>query len=447
MGFGVDGIVSGMNTGAMVDAMVGVYSLPQRALQQDIVDATKKKQAVAGVMSRLDDLDDAIEGIEDEDDFKVYKADYEETDAFKVTTENGAIPGAYSIQVNSLATTELEVSQGYEDKSSTGVLAKGTMTVTYGGTETELTIDDEHSSLTKLAALIDDIDGISAYVLDTGASSDPYKLVVQGEDTGEDNSIEFDTSGLTSAGTVPSFTEQRAAANSELEINGITVVDSDNSISSAVPGLDIELYQTMSSEENVTVSLDTDKVESNVQSILDAYNSVIGFVDQNQVYNSDLGIKGPLVGETTVQRVLRRMQTIVSKEYSVGDDINSLSMMGITTGSDGQLSLDTTEFGDSMEDYLDDVVAMFTADDGFAADMRDQIEVYNDSVDGTLESMKDSLESRISDLQDSVSAYDARIERYETRLRAQFTSMETALGGMQGASNYMSAYLGSQSSS
>jgi flagellar hook-associated protein 2 len=101
MGFGVDGIVSGMNTGAMVDAMVGVYSLPQRALQQDIVDATKKKQAVSGVMGRLDDLDDAIEGIEDEDDFKVYKADYEETDAFKVTTENGAIPGSYSIQLSS----------------------------------------------------------------------------------------------------------------------------------------------------------------------------------------------------------------------------------------------------------------------------------------------------------------------------------------------------------
>ena len=35
-------------------------------------------------MSRLDDLDDAIESFEDEDDFKVYKAEYEETDAFKV---------------------------------------------------------------------------------------------------------------------------------------------------------------------------------------------------------------------------------------------------------------------------------------------------------------------------------------------------------------------------
>ena len=36
MAFGVDGLVSGMNTGAMVDAMVGVYSLPQKALEKQI---------------------------------------------------------------------------------------------------------------------------------------------------------------------------------------------------------------------------------------------------------------------------------------------------------------------------------------------------------------------------------------------------------------------------
>ena len=64
----------------------------------------------------------------------------------------------------------------------------------------------------KLAAAIDEIDGLSAYVLNTGADSEPYKLVVQGEDTGTDNSISFDTSGLTGSGTVPSFTEQRAAS-------------------------------------------------------------------------------------------------------------------------------------------------------------------------------------------------------------------------------------------
>jgi flagellar hook-associated protein 2 len=442
MAFGVGGIVSGMDTGAMVDAMVGVYSLPQRGLEQDVKETEKKKEAVAGIIKRLDTLDGAIEAIEDADDFKVYKADYEETSAFEVSTENGAIPGTYTIQVNTLATTELEISQGFDDKSSTDVIAEGTLTISYAGTETDVEIDGTNSSLTKLAELLNEVDGISAYVLDTGASSDQYKLVVQGEDTGSDNTISFDTSGLTGAGTVPSFTEQRAAGDAEVEINGITVIDSDNSFSTAVPGLDIEVFQTTSSAENITVSLDDEKIEANVQEIFDAYNDVVKFVNQNQVYNSDLKIKGPLVGETTVQRVLRRMQTIVSTEYSTGDDINGLSLMGIKTGSDGTVSIESSEFGDALETYLDDVVAMFTADDGFSAEMRTQVDTYTDSTDGTLESMKDSLESRINDLKDSVAAYDYRITRYEERLRAQFVSMEQLLSGMQGTSNFMASYLG-----
>ena len=442
MAFGVGGIVSGMDTGAMVDAMVGVYSLPQRGLEQDVKETEKKKEAVAGIIKRLDTLDGAIEAIEDADDFKVYKADYEETSAFEVSTENGAIPGTYTIQVNTLATTELEISQGFDDKSSTDVIAEGTLTISYAGTETDVEIDGTNSSLTKLAELLNEVDGISAYVLDTGASSDQYKLVVQGEDTGSDNTISFDTSGLTGAGTVPSFTEQRAAGDAEVEINGITVIDSDNSFSTAVPGLDIEVFQTTSSAENITVSLDDEKIEANVQEIFDAYNDVVKFVNQNQVYNSDLKIKGPLVGETTVQRVLRRMQTIVSTEYSTGDDINGLSLMGFKTGSDGTVSIESSEFGDALETYLDDVVAMFTADDGFSAEMRTQVDTYTDSTDGTLESMKDSLESRINDLKDSVAAYDYRITRYEERLRAQFVSMEQLLSGMQGTSNFMASYLG-----
>ena len=442
MAFGVDGLVSGLNTGAMVDAMVAVYSLPQRALEEQVVETEAKKQAVAGVMNRLDAIDDSIKEIQDEDDFKVYKAEYEETDAFKVTTENGAIPGNYTIEVTSLATTELVITEGYDDKSSTGVIAEGDLTVSYGGTESTITIDSSNSSLTKLAAAIDEIDGLSAYVLNTGADDDPYKLIVQGEDTGADNTITFDTSGLSGSGTVPTFTEQRAAADAEIEINGISVTDSDNSFGDAIPGLDIEVYQTTSSAENVTVSLDKSAIQDNIQDIVDAYNDVVTFVASKSVHSTELGISGPLVGETAVTRVLRNIQSVVSDEYSTGDTLNSLSLMGIETQSDGTLAIDSDAMGDALDDYLDDVVAIFTTEDaGFSVAMREQIDVYTDPVDGTLESYKDSLDSSVRDLEKSISDYDYRIKRYEERLRSQFSSMESLLGGMKGTSSYMSAYL------
>ena len=71
--------------------------------------------------------------------------------------QNGAIPGNYAIEVKSLATTERSL-QGFDDKSSTGVLQEGSLVVTYGERH-DITIDSDNSSLTKLAAAIDDIDG------------------------------------------------------------------------------------------------------------------------------------------------------------------------------------------------------------------------------------------------------------------------------------------------
>ena len=66
---------------------------------------------------------------------------------------------------------------------------------------------------------------------------------------------------------------------------------------------------------------------------------------------------------------------------------------------------------------------MFTDEDGgFSNAMRDQIDVYTDPVDGTLESYKDSLGARVRDLEKSVDDYDYRIQRYEDRLRSSFSS-------------------------
>ena len=68
MSFGVDGIVS-VNTGAMVDALVSVYPSAEGARAGHRL-GREEEAAVSGVMSRLDDLDDAIKNFEDEDDLR-----------------------------------------------------------------------------------------------------------------------------------------------------------------------------------------------------------------------------------------------------------------------------------------------------------------------------------------------------------------------------------------
>ena len=56
--------------------------------------------------------------------------------------------------------------------------------------------------------------GLASYVLDTGATTNPYKLVVMGEDTGAANSIDLSALGLT-------FTETVTAQDASFEFNAV----------------------------------------------------------------------------------------------------------------------------------------------------------------------------------------------------------------------------------
>ena len=112
-------------------------------------------------------------------------------------------------------------------------------------------------------------------------------------------------------------------------------------------------------------------------------------------------------------------------------------MIGISTGNDGKLSLDKSETQDALDDYFEDVQALFIDEDGFSAAALERLEMYVDPIDGTLESYKDSVEERIDDLEKQIEVYEKRIANEEARLRDSFNSMEAALGSMTGAQLYL----------
>ena len=266
MAISVDGIVSGIDTTSLISELSASYSAPKTLLEEDIVEAEALQSGMTALSGLLSDLSESLENIQDVEDLRAYTVSYPETDALIAEADGEAIAGVYSVEITALASSELEVSEGFADQSSTGVIATGTLSVTYAGTTTDITVDATNSSLVELASDIDGIDGISAYVMDTGDASTPYRLVIQGEDTGDSNTITMDTSGLTGAGTVPTFTEQTTAANAELSINGIDVTSESNTVNDSIAGLSLDLTAVTTDPIDVTISLDADGMEEKVES-------------------------------------------------------------------------------------------------------------------------------------------------------------------------------------
>jgi flagellar hook-associated protein 2 len=439
----VDGIVSGIDTTAMINAIVGVVGSQKVVMQNHLAELNQQKSAVSGLSSKLSSLSTKIQEMDTADEFTILTATPSTDTQFDLTLSSEANPGRYSVQVIQLASAETEVSQGYADKTSSGVIQQGTLSITYGSTTTPITVDGTNDSLEGLATSIDALDGLSAYVLDTGdGSGSPYKLVIQGEDTGDTNAITIDTTGLSGAGTAPTFTQVVTASDSQVKVNGVDVYDTDNSIT-AIPGVTITAKTSGASAVDVNVAKDTSAMESQVNEFISAYNDVINYHKTYTVFNADNGIKGGLVGDSTARRVVDGLGSMITAQYSTTESIDALSKIGVQTQKDGTLKLDSSDFQAILASDYAGVQALFTESTGPLQTIQTTIDdVYVDSTNGTLQSRTETLESSIEDTQENIDDFDVYLKSYSERLRKQFTAMEIAMGEMQSTQAYLAGVFG-----
>ncbi len=441
----IDGIVTGLDTTAIVEASVAVASGPKYQMEDQIEEAEGRLDKVAGLMNRLEDLSSTIADMDTESELVSMSTNLSDDSQFSVSTDSDAVSGTYEILVNRLASAEMETSQGFSDYTSTGIIDEGTYTVEYGGETTDIVIDPSNSSLADLAKELDAIDGVTSFVLDTGdGSGSPYVLVVQGEDTGSDSAISITTSGMAGTATEPTFTEQITAEDAWITINNVDVYDSDNRISS-LPGVTLDLQSTGTAAATLTVERDHAAFEEKVQSFVDAFNTMHTYYDTHTAYNADESIKGALVGDSVARRAVDRMGDQISSQYSLSTStLETLAQLGIQTQQDGSLQLDTEELSDALEADFDNVVSFLTDDDGPLVTMRDTIDdLLVDEDSGTLTSRKESLQEQIDELEDRVADYDVFIESMTERIRNRFTELEVIMGTLQSTQGYLAALFAS----
>lgn len=444
--FHIGGIVSGIDTESMITQLVSAASGPKTVLENKQTDLEELQTSYEELSSRLTDLQSALEALDTSKEFRSLKGT-SNNDAVDVTVSGDGVAGTYSIQVNQLASSEMEVSSGLTDKSSTGVIGTGTLTITYAGTATNITVGSSDTSLENLVDLInEEMEGVTAYIMDTGDASAPYRLVISGNDTGASNTIAINTSGLTGGSESLSFTEAVSAADSEVVINGITVTDADTSIDDVIQGVTFDLLDTTSSAATVKVGADVDAMVDKISAFVDAYNSIVSYVGVESLYDEDSGSKGPFIGETTVSRLMSNLKTAVADQYSASSVITALSEIGFATQQTGKLELDTDALTVALQDNLDDVVAIFTDSTGFNTAIQKVLDNYIDDTDGFITDRIDSLGNQIEDIDEDISDFDDKMDAYEERLRKSFTAMEIALGKLETAQSALEALLPSTSS-
>jgi flagellar hook-associated protein 2 len=477
---------SGLDVNSIVSALVNADIAPkQNSINRRETGLQAELSALGQLKSTLSDLKSSLTDLSDGSGFDLLKIDA--PTSVTVTQTGSPVAGEYSLQVNSLASSQVLATPAF-DSAATEV-GTGSLTISVGtpayatgssgaysgftaaaGKTATVTVDSSNNSVSGIRDAVNALDiGVTASVVLDGSQ---VRLLFTADDSGANTAIAIstvdsgdssgaspntDSDGLSqlaynyddSLGFTGNLSEARASADASFVLNGLTLSSSSNTISNLIEGLNFTFKETMTSAQSVTVSRDSDAIEAKVQSFVDSYNAYQTKLDSLTDYTQS----GALAGDSTARRIQSAVRSATTQPITIsGNTFSTLHDLGIEADMYGKLSLTSSTFQSALSSNFEDVrellagvgspsgsdiIADYTDSSGISDGLISLIDTYINSSDGMIVSRETRISTSISDLDDDRLALDARMKSLEERYIRQFTAMDNLVGQLQGTSNFL----------
>lgn len=450
------GAGSGIFSADLVDQLVNAERRPvELRLDRRANEAQTKISAFGALRSALEALKTPLQTLTSPDGLKALQASSSNESVATVNVDPAvASRGSYSVNVTQLAQAQSLASETFADSDTTTV-GTGTMTFTVNGVTTDVTVDNSNNTLQGLADTINGANGgLSAGVVDTGSG---FRLVLSSDESGLENSIQVsvtdgdgnntDALGLSQFafdGVAANLAETVAAKDALLEVNGIAVSRSTNTVEDVVEGVTFDLKSLGSS--SIKLNRDPEEVTSRVQEFVDKYNGLQDIIDKAAGYNAASGTGGVLSGDSTIRAIERDLRSSLTTVPAgmESSSVRTLADIGFKTDpSTGKLEFDTTVFQEKLDADPQAVTALFSEQDGvdgIAGKIEATIERYLAS-DGALSGRTEGLNKSLDQIQEQRERLDFRMETYRERLVAQFSAADSLISQLNSTGNYVSQQL------
>jgi flagellar hook-associated protein 2 len=473
-GISFGGLGSGLDTNAIIQALLDVERVPIDALEAKKAAEQKKSSLVGTIQGYVNGLRDKAGELATLSEFLSVKASNPYETLATISASSTASEGSHTLEILSTLATDRWAFGGVADPDAD--LASGAATLAFGYEGSLYSFnfgDPSQTSLNEIAAAINagPNGGVTAQVLQTGPSggSASYQLVLTAAEGGESHrlsSISSSGLGLTISGGVGSSSNVTVGADAVAVIDGLTFQRESNDFSDVIPGVSIQALAE-GAEFTFTVSPDKQAIQKKLQEFVDAYNAVITFINDQNAYTEEDGAGGELFGDSILRTVRGTLYDALFGQSAaqVANDPNgfgTLTLLGIKGDSDGLLSIDSAAMEAKMDEDLAAFAELFVDSDGTGADtglaqaLVDEIERiadgYTDPGSGTFykgifENRKEALTSSIDRIDDEISRREDRLDVYEQQLIARFTALETVMAQLNAQQAYLANSLTSLQSS
>jgi flagellar hook-associated protein 2 len=405
------GVGSGLDVNSIVTGLMEIERRPVRQVESQKESYNSKISAYGTLSSSLTAFQTSISALSSADKFNAQAVSVSDEEIFTAKSDGSATIGSYDVTVSQLAKSQKIASAGFSSIADT--VGTGTMTISFGTYDAtgntytpnpdkediSITIDSSNNTLSGVRNAINAADeSVSATIINDGSAN---RLVITSKDSGEVNSLKItttdddgnntDATGLSqlafdptaTAGAGKNLTQMQSAQNALLNIDGIDIVKSSNTIDDAIAGVTFDLLKV---SDGATVKLgvesDSEQIKESVNEFVDAYNKLnttlksLAYIDLDNSSNN-----GRLVGDSALRNMSYKLKTMMTDTIATGSNFDTLTQIGVSFQKDGTLALDEETLEEAIETNFEDIKTLFagnaTATDpliSFAGSTADSVE-------------------------------------------------------------------------
>ncbi|HXS20219.1 MAG TPA: flagellar filament capping protein FliD [Steroidobacteraceae bacterium] len=436
-----------IDVSALVSELVAATKAPQESLITSKTQAvTTEISAVGTLKSALSTFQSSLSPVATTTAFDSLSATSSDTTAFTASADSSATLGSYSVTVSGLAQAQQIVSTTSWSGGGSATVGTGTLQVSLGGTSFSVSIDSSNDTVSGIAAAINGASGnpgVEASVV-TGTGGSAY-LVLSSSLTGAANTIQVTEtdggSGLSAltygTGNTANYSQQTAAKDASLSIAGISYTSASNTVTGALSGVTLNLLAPTTSAATLSVATNTAAVETNIQAFVAAYNALQGTFASLGSYNATTGTAGPMLGDALLSGMQSQVRSTLYSVVNTGSTTyNTLASIGVTTNSDGTLSVDTAKLSAALTADFSAVSQLFSGASGVASSLNSQI-TSDLASGGTIDSRSKTLVEQDNALTQQSNQLDQQMTQLTASLTQQYASLNTLLSSLQSTSSYL----------
>jgi flagellar hook-associated protein 2 len=441
--FNILGLASGVDSGAIIDALVAARRVPITSLQNSRSQVETKISKLGTVTSKLATLKTSLSAIGSRNDILALTANSSNADVLSAKADSTAASASYAIDVTALARGEKNRSAVFASRDAE--VKAGTLSISVNGADAVDVTVEEGETLTQVADKITKAGaGVDATVIHDGSGG--YYLQVTQRGTGYSTGAASDAVVLTETSTggtgqALGLAEISSAQNAAFTIDGLAVTSQTNKVSDAIRGVSIELFET--GTLTLDVSNDRAGTKENIKAFVDAYNDVIGLLRDELAVDEETNRQTSLASVPSVRGLRSDFVSMISGQVAgVTGAFKALSQIGIRTDGTGKLTIDDTTLEAALDKDADSVADLFVLEDtGLAAALTKKIDAYTDSSTGLFTMQKKSFNDQIGRIDTQITTLEDRLEQMNARLVQQYTALETATAAIQSQGNSLAGLL------